>query len=172
MFNTMFGIPKIKNLESIISRNIENEKKIVETRIARITFPSPNYGTTILGIDIVVKDEIRYTQEILSVVAKLVPEKHFFRKLFNCGVTFKNEVEFYEHVIPLLKNFQNERRLKEEINYYPKFYGARLNLDESNDTVDDNAVLILENLSIKGESWKYENNNFFSHFSSKIQLYY
>lgn len=154
----MFGIPKIKNLEGLVSQYIENKKKIVETRVTRHAFAREYYGSTVLDIDIVLKDETKYIQEILSVVAKLMPERKFFQKVFNCEVTFKNEAAFYKTVVPLLEGFQRERGITDELEYVPKFYGARLNLDEHSDNVDQNAVLILEQLSSKG---RYKNKGEF-----------
>lgn len=146
----MFTIPEIKNLEDLVSQYIENKKKIVETRVTRHAFANERFGSTVLDIDIVLKDESRYTQEILSVVAKMIPERKFFQKVFNSQVTFKNEVTFYKTVVPLLETFQRERGVNDEVDFFPKFYGARLNLDNCNDKVDENAVLILELLSAKG----------------------
>lgn len=149
----MFGIPKIKKLEELVSQYIDDTKKIVETRVSRHVFASEAPGSTVLIIDVVLKDETRYTQEILSVVAKLLPERKFFQRVFNSKVTFKNEVTFYKTVIPVLESFLKESGVKETLDYFPKFYGARLNLEGDCDRVDEDAVLILEEAKGKAKSY-------------------
>lgn len=145
----MFGIPEIKNLEDLVGKYIEEEKKIVETRVIGVA--RKNSGSTVLEVDIVVKDESKYTQEVRSVAAKVIHQISYSQKVLNNEVQFKNEVNFYEVIIPLLENFQTERGIKNPLEYFPKFYGARLNLDSESDKIDQNAVIILEQLSRKGK---------------------
>lgn len=145
----MFDIPELKNFEDLVGQYIENEKKIVEIKVTRHMVANKNYGSTVLDVDVVLKDESRYTQEIVSVVVKTIP-KRYFQEVFNSEVSFKNEVTFYTTVIPTLKSFQEERGISTVLDIFPKFYGARLNLNGEGDRVDQNALLILEQLTVKG----------------------
>lgn len=146
----MFGLPEIKNLEDLVGRYIEKEKKIVETRVVGVA--RKNSGSTVLEVDVIVKDESRYTQEVFSVAAKVIHQISYSQKVLNIDVQFKSEVKFYEVVIPLLVNFQRERGIKDPFEYFPKFYGARLNVDGEGDKIDHNAVIILEQLSRNGRN--------------------
>ncbi|KAG5870713.1 hypothetical protein JTB14_020725 [Gonioctena quinquepunctata] len=49
-----------------------------------------------------------------------------------------------------LQEFQRKQGIEEVIDCFPKFYGARTNLENSDGKIDENAILILENLKIKG----------------------
>jgi hypothetical protein len=61
-------------------------------------------------------------------------------------VSFRNEINFYKNIFPILQSFQREHHLNEVINCFPKYYGSRLNLSGITDKVDSDAFLLLENL--------------------------
>lgn len=145
-------LEKIYQLDELLSQYIDKDKKIVETKIARLTAPGENFGSTILKVDLVLADN-HGESEPLSIVAKLIPENEFFQKIFNIQVTFKMESAFYEVIVPTLQQFQKEQAVKDVIDFFPKYYGSRENLNGS-DKVDGNAVLLLENLKISGKGIK------------------
>ncbi|XP_074031753.1 uncharacterized protein [Leptinotarsa decemlineata] len=144
------SIPKIEKLDELLGQYIDSKKKILDTKISRLTAPGENYGSEMLRVDLVLKDGETDKEEDLSVVAKLIPISDFFRTMFHVQVTFKNEKEFYNTVVPTLQAFQRKQGATKVIECFPKFYGARSNLENNNGLVDDNAVLILENLKSKG----------------------
>lgn len=142
------GEERIFKLEDLIYPHVDNTKKIVATQVHNITAPGENFGSTILRVDIVLEDD-RELRESLSLFGKMLPPTKMFRELFNVEVTFKLEAAFYEVIVPTLQNFQRERGVTDVIDFFPKFYGARRNLD-AGETVDDNAVILLENLKLSG----------------------
>lgn len=148
----MIGVPQIKNLENLVAENIEKTQKIVEAKVTKHVFASEFFGTTILEIDILVNDETKYTQEILRVAAKLIPERELYQRVLNSEVTFKKEVAFYKNVVPALESFKREMNIVGDLEFLPKFYGGRLNLLENNENVDRDAVLIFEQLLSKGKT--------------------
>nr|XP_023014587.1 uncharacterized protein LOC111504301 [Leptinotarsa decemlineata]XP_023014588.1 uncharacterized protein LOC111504301 [Leptinotarsa decemlineata] len=143
------SIPTILNLEELLINHIDQNKKIVGTKITRLTAPGDNFGSEILKIDLVLNDKTG-NSENLSVIAKLIPEFEFYQEIFNIQWTFKNERNFYEKIIPCLQQFQKEQGVQDVIDLFPKYYGSRCNLEDKDTKVDGNAVLILENLKIKG----------------------
>lgn len=60
------------------------------------------------------------------------------------------QVNFYRHVVPALEALQAELKVPdaERIHVFPKLFGARIGSSE--DRVDDDAILVLENLAATG----------------------
>ncbi|XP_018569812.1 uncharacterized protein LOC108909863 [Anoplophora glabripennis] len=143
------GEHTIENLQEVLSGYIKKSQRISDKKITNLTAPGENYGSIMLKLDVTLKDENDGTEEELHAVAKMIPEQEFVRKIFNTQVTFKNEVAMYNVIAPTLRDFQRENGVNEVIDCFPDFYGARINLGEHG-TVDENAVLILENLDFKG----------------------
>ncbi|XP_018569781.1 uncharacterized protein LOC108909837 [Anoplophora glabripennis] len=144
------GEHTIENLQEVLSGCIKKSQRISDKKITNLTAPGENYGSTMLKLDVTLKDENDGTEEELHAVAKMIPEQEFVRKIFNIQVTFKNEVAMYNVIAPTLRDFQRQNGVNEVIDCFPELYGARLNLGEQNGNVDENAVLILENLNFKG----------------------
>lgn len=140
----------IENLQEVLSGLLEKDKKIRKINITNLTAPGENYGSIMSKLDITVKNEKNGSEEEVHAVAKQIPEKEMARKIFNIQVTFKNEIAMYDTIVPTLQAFQRENGVNEVIDCFPKFYGGRINLQEGSGTVDEDAVLILENLITKG----------------------
>lgn len=140
---------QIKKLDELIHKFIDEDRKISKSKIKRLTAPGENFGSIMLKVDLVLKDNRGETEE-LSIVAKMLPTSEFFQQVFNVQVSFKLEVAFYEVVVPTLQDFQREQGVKEVIDFFPKFYGARNNLNGTG-KVDEDAVLLLENLKNSGK---------------------
>lgn len=139
---------KIENLEQLVGNYIEETQQIIDTKISRLTAPGENFGSTIVKLDLTLQDD-KETKE-LSVVAKLIPHLEFFQIIFNVHVTFRIETAFYDIVIPTLQDFEREQGIEKVIDFFPKLYGARLNLNGS-DKVDSDAIILLENLKVSGK---------------------
>lgn len=148
---------KIRKLEDLIYSHIDKNKRIVNTKIINLTTPGENFGSTILNIDISLEDELKVI-ETLNLFAKMLPLSELYRIFFNVQVTFKLEIAFNEVIIPTLQNFQREKGITDVIDFFPNFYGARANLNNS-ETVDEDGVILLENLKLSGESFHHNNIN-------------
>lgn len=140
---------KIEKLEELVSEYINKDKKVVDSKITRLTPPNENFGSTILKVDLVLEDD-NADSETLSIVAKMLPENEFLQMAFNVTVSFKLESAFYSTIVPTLQEFQREHGVQEVIDFFPKFYGSRNNLN-GGDNVDGHAVLLLENLKVSGK---------------------
>jgi hypothetical protein len=70
--------------------------------------------------------------------------------MFNIQETFKSEIAWYTTVIPTLKQFQKDHGVEKEIDFFQKFYGARISLDPTSDKVDLDGVMLTQNLKYLG----------------------
>ncbi|XP_044260258.1 uncharacterized protein LOC123008492 [Tribolium madens] len=132
----------IKNFSSLLS--LPPLKKLKEYKIARLTAPGENYGSLMLSVDVTL--DTSGGNENIHLVAKMVPPNVAIQEIFNTSVTFRNEIEFYRKIVPTLENFQLQFG-SEVVDFYPKYFGSRLNLTGS-EHVDSDAILLLENLKI------------------------
>ncbi|KAJ9589470.1 hypothetical protein L9F63_017331 [Diploptera punctata] len=144
---------KKEDLEKLLSEQLGSDIKVEKFSITPLTKPGDNYGSTILAVEV-----FHYTQEKsnlqkLPIVAKLVPESPFLRKLFNIETTFNKEVRAYTLVAPEFHKLQKEKGIPESemLDVFPKYYGSRSNKqDDINMEADDSAVLLMENLKSSG----------------------
>ncbi|CAG9820937.1 unnamed protein product [Phaedon cochleariae] len=158
------SVPEIKDLDGLLLPHLDKGKTIVATNISRLTSPGENYGSEMLKVDLTLKDETGCTEE-LSVVAKMIPESELFQELFNVQVSFKLETAFYDTVVPALQEFQRRRSATKVIDNFAEFYGARTSLVDG--AVNEDAVLILENLKVRG----YTNVDRYKGFDLKTTLH-
>lgn len=138
----------ITNLEELVYHHLNKNKRIVKTKVTNLTAGGENYGSTVVKVDIVLEDECEF-RESLSLFGKMIPPTELFRELFNIQVAFKLEASFYNVIVPTLQKFQRENGITDVIDFFPSLYGARMNLD-GGETVDENAIILLENLKLSG----------------------
>lgn len=141
---------KIKDLKSVLATTIGDDFEILQEKTALLTAPGEHYGSIMLALDVTIKRYDRKEEEVLNLVAKLLPANQMLRIAFNVSVTFKKEVIAYLESIPTLIAFQKEYNVPEQriLDIFPKCYGARVSVDKNE--VDDDAVLIFENLKVQG----------------------
>lgn len=141
---------KIKDLKSVLATTLGDDFEILEEKTALLTAPGEHYGSIMLALDVTIKRSDRKEEEVLNLVAKLLPANEMLRVAFNVSVTFKKEVIAYLESIPTLVAFQKEYGVPETriLDIFPKCYGARVSVAQNE--VDDDAVLIFENLKKQG----------------------
>lgn len=123
---------------------------LLDKNITKLTIykpPAKGVGSLMLKVTVSTKDK----EEDLHLVAKKVPLTEIARERFQIQTTFPKEVAFYNDILPALWKFQKEEGITEELDTFPKFYGARFNLHGQNQEVDQDAVLLLEDLSFQGD---------------------
>lgn len=103
-----------------------------------------------MKVDLVIENKNK-EKEPLNIVAKLIPENEVFQQIFNIKVAFHIEAAFYQVIIPTMQEFEKEQGVNEVIDFAPKFYGSRKNLSGTDDNIDANAVILLENLKVSGK---------------------
>ncbi|PSN39081.1 hypothetical protein C0J52_07357 [Blattella germanica] len=144
---------KKKDLETLLCQQIGLDLKVTSFTSKPLTQPGDNYGSTMLAVE--VSYQTNGSNEIikLPIVAKLVPESPFLRKLFDIENTFWKEVRIYTLVSPAYNKLQKEKGISENeiLDIFPKYYGSRCNKEnDDNIDADETAVLLLENLKISG----------------------
>ena len=85
-------------------------------------------------------------------MAKMRPANEEFINLFQVDVTFVKESGIYMSVAPALLNLQREQGILEDdlLSTFCKCYASRFSLDPMSKTVNEDALMILENLKYKG----------------------
>lgn len=136
----------LKKLENLLAPKLGPNKKILN--VETVKSPSKGAGSVMLLLKLIVED-VEHNQEVLHLVAKKVPNSELARKAFKIQQSFQKEVAFYETIIPTLKSFQEEEGVV-VLDNFAEYYGARYNLHKKNNEVDEDAVLLLEDLSVKG----------------------
>lgn len=139
---------ELKKLDELLSAKLGPNKKI---KNVEITKPSQNgVGGIMLKLKLLVEDQDG-KEEVIHLIAKKIPEDEATRETFDIQNTFKKEIAFYDEILPLLKDFQKEEGITDTLDCFAEFYGARYNLNGKIGIVDENAVLLLEDLSVKGK---------------------
>lgn len=142
---------KIRDLQGVLAHSFGKDFEVLEYKTRFLTAPGEHYGSIMLALDVVIKRS-KGKEELLHLVAKLIPVNEMLRIVFNIEVTFKKEVFAYLESIPTLIQFQKDYKVPENriMDMFPKCYGARITLDKNKDEVDDDAVIIFENLKMQG----------------------
>lgn len=138
----------LKNLEPLISSRLDLGWKI--TNIESSVSELQGLGSVMLKLKVTVHDQ-NGKEEPLYLVAKRIPETDYVREIFNIQVSFKKEVQLYEVILPTLQMFQSEEGASDISKNFAKFYGARYNLNGTDDKLDEDGILLLEDLCVRGK---------------------
>lgn len=142
----------IKNLQQLLSQHVGPNKKVVRSDIAKLTAPGENYLSVVLRVDVVLKDEGSNEEEKLSAVAKCLHSGSINEMFKNFGkIHYKTELIWYTDIVPTLRNLVKEKGLESKFDIFPELIAYRANLHGENDEVDDNAVLLLNNITVDGK---------------------
>ncbi|XP_060526353.1 uncharacterized protein LOC132701989 [Cylas formicarius] len=142
---------KVNKLGDLLKQTLGRDVDVVRDETSLLTAPGEHYGSVMLALKVKIKRKSR--EEDLDLVAKLIPANEMLRVAFDIPVTFKKEVFAYTEMIPALVQLQKEHGVPESLyqdRLFPRCYGARLNLDENKNDVNEDAVLLFENLKVQG----------------------
>lgn len=139
----------IKKFPKLMKQYFGNDQEVIQSKVTQ--FPLSGYGSIMLKIDFTLKDKNNGAEKKMYAVGKILPETEERREFFNIQATFTHEVNFYRSIIPMLKEFQMEYNVTDRLDMFAKCYGARVNLDETDDKVTNDAILVLENLVEAGK---------------------
>lgn len=142
---------QIKQLDELLLPCLRRNVKLKKYSTKQLTAAGENYGSLMIAVEIILEESNGLSrEEVLNIVAKMCPPNEWIKKMFNTVVTFKKEIAMYNTVFPILTAFQREQGCSNVISFFPKCYGARINLNASSNVVDDDAILLLENLKLSG----------------------
>ena len=137
---------KIPNLESLVASFLPKAHFIVAQH-RKLTSSGDNYGSVLLSVDILVRNEHNQDEHIHA-VAKKLPCNELIQEMFNSQCTFPNEVGFYQTIAPCLREFQHEKRIPELVSSFPDFYTARIS--KHHHKIDESSVLLIKNIKKDG----------------------
>lgn len=143
--------PQIDNLKELLEPYLDGAK-LIDYTTKYLTKPGDNYGSTILALSANIQNISDDQPTKLELVAKMPPETADFFHMFQVQLTCIKENETYLQIASTLINLQKEANVPESdlINVFPDFFGARISLDPKAKIADMGALLILENLKMKG----------------------
>ncbi|XP_071050745.1 uncharacterized protein [Onthophagus taurus] len=141
-------IMDIKCIEQVIEPVLKNGTKYVSHQCKNLLSLGENYGSVML--DVKIKVDKDGEEETLCCVGKTTPQSAVIWKMFNTSVTFKKEISFYHDIVPTLNEFGEEKGIKNIMHFTAKCVGARISLDPNSTEVDTDAILLLENIKVKG----------------------
>ncbi|KAJ9592874.1 hypothetical protein L9F63_015452 [Diploptera punctata] len=104
---------KKEDLQKLLSQELGSDLIVKNVIIAPLTKPGDNYGSTILAVEVYYYNQENNYLHKLPIVAKLVPESPFLRKVFNIEITFNKEVRAYTLVAPEFHKLQEEKGISE-----------------------------------------------------------
>ncbi|XP_036139238.1 uncharacterized protein LOC118644573 isoform X2 [Monomorium pharaonis] len=142
---------ELRELQPLLSHTFGNRLIVVRYTTENLLQPGENYGSTILSVHAVIKRNDEAEEEDLHLIAKTPPPTAFQREIFNSPYTFRKEIFMYEKIVPFYQELEREIGFKKDevFDILPKYYQSRLSLNPDID-FDDDAVILLENLRMRG----------------------
>ncbi|XP_049791913.1 uncharacterized protein LOC126199182 [Schistocerca nitens] len=125
-----------------------NKGSVESISIKNMTKPGQNFGSSLLSIEVTLRDG-----QTLYLVGKFMPRTEAQKAAFDSAKTFVKEIHAYRSINVELIKLQRERGVPEEevCDPMPRYYGSRVNIaDDDSSGADDNAVLLLQNLTRSG----------------------
>lgn len=141
---------EIKELQSVIQPYLKPHQEIMRYETKSLMNAGENYGSLMLKVTITLNDRETNKESTLNLVAKLVPRNEWIQRMFNSPATFRKEAAFYSTISSTLRAFEAENNLKSVWTMFPKYYGGRLSLNPNSEFGDNDAVLLLENVKLRG----------------------
>ncbi|XP_031781523.1 uncharacterized protein LOC116416639 [Nasonia vitripennis] len=151
---------ELRDLQGLLRENLDKDLVVVDYRTSMLLPKGENYGSTMLKVDARVKKTKDSPEEEMHFVAKMVPTHEFSKMHMRMTASFNKEIFIVHKLREMYRELERKAGVREEdlIDIFPKFYGGRLSKSvESPDVVDEDAVMLLENLKVRG----YETMNRF-----------
>ncbi|EDW11007.1 uncharacterized protein LOC6575556 [Drosophila mojavensis] len=147
----MGEVPQIKDLHKVIEVFLQGDKlESYESRY--LTKPGDNYGSLMLAISA----KLRQSNDVLKdmqLIAKLPPlTNDLYWQIFQPERTCITENAVYKYLAPEIEKLQLESGVL-PVNLFdgfPRYFGSRISLCPEANKVDRDAVLVQENLTIRG----------------------
>uniref|UniRef100_A0A1L8DNF4 Putative juvenile hormone-inducible protein n=1 Tax=Nyssomyia neivai TaxID=330878 RepID=A0A1L8DNF4_9DIPT len=148
----MSNIPEVRDLVGLLTPKL-NGKKVMECTTRYLTSVGDNYGSTMLALDVKLCS-MAGQEEYLQLVAKMCPTNQMLLEIFQVDITFTKEMAIYMMSVPAFLALQEDQKCpeSEKLDVFIKCYGSRTSLAPCATFVDADAVLLLENIKIKGYS--------------------
>uniref|UniRef100_A0A1B0GJS4 CHK kinase-like domain-containing protein n=1 Tax=Lutzomyia longipalpis TaxID=7200 RepID=A0A1B0GJS4_LUTLO len=146
----MSNTPEVRDLECLLSTKL-NGRKVIECTTRHLTAVGDNYGSTMLALDVKLSPADG-EEEFLQLVAKMCPTNQMLLEIFQVNITFTKEMAIYMVSVPEFLRLQADEGCPddEKLDVFIECYGSRTSLSPTEASVDADAVILLENIKIKG----------------------
>lgn len=131
-------------IEQLLSEKLGVGKKVTNLEISNL--PPKGITSVLLKVTVTIQDR-NSKEEQLYLVAKTLTNFEFETDRNSTEFIFKKEANFYDIIVPTLKEFQREEGVSNAAANFAEFYGA--NYDVSGKGEKDTLIL-LEDLCAKG----------------------
>ncbi|KAL7293699.1 hypothetical protein TKK_0012772 [Trichogramma kaykai] len=144
----------VRYLESLLRQCLDSESLVLlDRKISSLVPIDESYGSLVLQIEAKVRNfDESQSETVLHLVAK-TPNKSD-RPYFDFARCMKKEAYVYHELMPVYRQLERQMDVPEDelIDILPRYVGHRFSLGDrlSSDRVDDDAVLLMENLCLKG----------------------
>ncbi|KAH8237856.1 hypothetical protein KR032_003995 [Drosophila birchii] len=148
----MAEVPKITDLPQVIAPHLPEGSTLESYKSRYLTKPGDNYGSVMLAVQAQVRSANGSVRD-LPLIAKLPPlTNDLYWQIFQPERTCITENAVYQYLSPELDKLQLEAGVlpAELYDGFPRYYGSRISLDPKASTVDRDAVLVQENLTVRG----------------------
>ncbi|KZC15041.1 PREDICTED: uncharacterized protein LOC107193127 [Dufourea novaeangliae] len=141
----------LRDIEPLIRQKLGDHVIVENFKAQSLLPPGENFGSTILKVDVELRDEHAEKTEELHLIGKMLPLTEFQRLVFDSSRTFFKETFMYQTIIPAYNKVELESgvNIHETFDIVPKFYGWRSSIQPDVE-LDDDAVFLMENLKVKG----------------------
>ncbi|XP_012264746.2 uncharacterized protein LOC105691072 [Athalia rosae] len=153
---SMFEVIEVvlRDSGALLRKNLGNGSIVDHLTTTNLVSPGDNYGSTLLKVDAVVRRYgVNSEAEKISLVAKMQPPTLMQREIFDSPRSFRKEIYMLEKIAPTYRAIEIECGVRESEAFagLPELFGSRLSLREDADdqTFDDDAVILMENLKAK-----------------------
>ncbi|XP_026834715.1 uncharacterized protein LOC6542772 isoform X2 [Drosophila erecta] len=148
----MGEVPEIKNLQQVIEPHLPEGCTLDSYSSCYLTKPGDNYGSIMLSVQAKVRSADGAIRD-LPLIAKLPPlTNDLYWQIFQPERTCITENAVYQYLAPELDKLQLESGILPAhiFDGFPRYYGSRISLDTRTSKVDRDAVLVQENVTMRG----------------------
>ncbi|XP_023316390.1 uncharacterized protein LOC106652979 [Trichogramma pretiosum] len=144
----------VRYLESLLRQCLDSESLVLlDRKISSLVPIDESYGSLVLQIEAKVRNfDESQSETVLHLVAKTLNKSD--RPYFDFARCMKKEAYVYHELMPVYRQLERQMDVPEDelIDILPRYVGHRFSLGDrlSSDRVDDDAVLLMENLCLKG----------------------
>lgn len=131
-------------IEKLLSEKLEAEKKITKLEISKL--PPKGITSVLLKVTVTMRNRNK-KEEQLHLVAKTLTNFEIETDRARIEFIFKKEANFYDIIVPTLKEFQREQGVLDVLDNFADFYGAKHHLDGNG---EKDTVILMEDLCAKG----------------------
>lgn len=138
---------RIRTCQKILKDSIDPNERIIKEDYKNITQPGENYCSEIYRIDIILENLQTNVKKPLHAIAKFMKEDCVENLKIFTMYQFEKEIGFYAEVVPTLQEF-HESGVDKVYDIFPKLLGYQKNKRGTEEKVDEDVVIVLDNLKM------------------------